>query len=321
MLAYVGEQKISTLEKALELSEDDRVEKIPENLNQIEAYIDNSQSRLARILDTLAIQEAALSAIKSESEEEEEDNLTTTSTETNTSDNSQSDPVEETKFQIEEVINIALIALKTRGSGLDKDRTFQNNHFQIRQVAEFQTYGWQWKLTIHANDARNLLEMRGQTPKQMKLVSSNLSRQDYEQIYQIGSAINQIERVKQFKRYAQDIIWEKGELEPGKALKGWGIFEGQNYQIVSDKESIKVIAKDGRGEIFNHSNDPNDYQAAIKAETQFTDQDFQVFENYAKQLEQQRREAEQRWIQRQEELKRQRASQRQKGQELGGLGD
>jgi len=160
--------------------------------------------------------------------------------------------------------------------------------------------------------------MRGDTPKKMKLVRSNLSRQDYEQIYRTGSAINYVERIEQFKKYAQDIIWLKGELEVGKALKGWGVFEGNNYRIVSNKESLKVIAKDGRGSIFNHDNDPNNYRAAIEAEVKFTDQDFQLFENYAQQLEQQKREAEQRWIQRQEEIKRQTQN---KKNDLGEQGD
>ncbi len=264
------------------------------------------------------IQETALSAIDNENEEKEKDNVTTTSLEDKTSNNSQFFPRESTKFQVEEVINIAKKALKTHGSGFKENRTFKNNYFQIRQVAKLQTYGWQWQLTIQANDGRNLLEMRGETPKKMKLVRSNLSRQDYEQIYQTGSAINYVERIEQFKKYAQDIIWLKGELESGKALKGWGVFEGNNYRIVSDKESLKVIAKDGRGEIFNHDNDPNNYRAAIEAEVKFTDQDFQLFENYAQQLEQQKREAEQRWIQKQERLKRQ--TQHQKD-DLGEQGD
>ena len=73
---------------------------------------------------------------------------------------------------------------------------------------------------------------------------------------------------------------------------------------MSDEQAFRIIANDGRGEILNYPNDPGASYPEARAKANFTPEDVELFRTIAKQLEQERREAEQQW-QRQKEQERQ----------------
>jgi hypothetical protein len=179
---------------------------------------------------------------------------------------------------------------------LSDNITFKNQHYQIHQIAEFKTYGWQHRLTITAKDGRGkLLEMTGKSPQKLQIVSSRLSWQDVEIFQGLQSALDHYRQVRQLKDDAQRILLRDGVRDKSQDSTPTYRYDGQKYQIVWDEQSFRITAKDGRGEILNYPSSPYEHHPEVKAKINFTPQDVELFCARANQIEQQQREAERSW--------------------------
>ena len=217
---------------------------------------------------------------------------------------------EKQRQRLKEAKEIILKAISEYGKDTEQsgtDSIFENHYFKAEKTSQLD-YGraWMFKLTVFSHESeQKILEFSGETKvsfyePEWQLTYQNLGERDYQNIHRTGQAIEHLTRVKNFKEYSQEIIWKWGDKDRENPFKGWGLFEDNNYRIVTDKDWVKVTAFDGRGEIFKCSNNPYEQRSEFKAEAKFTENDYQIFEATYKRFEQRRREAE-----RQQQLKRQ----------------
>ena len=96
-----------------------------------------------------------------------------------------------------------------------------------------------------------------------------------------------------------------GKRDPQQPLKGYSILEGKKYRIERDEQALRIVAKDGRGEILNYPTAPHTRYPEAKASTNFNQEDVELFRTLAQQIEQKRREV-QRNRQKEQSQKRQR---------------
>ena len=197
--------------------------------------------------------------------------------------------------EVNQILLTARSAVQRYGREWDKKRTFNNDYYQIEKFSVFETYGYRSYLTIDAKDRRGrLLTMKGQNfhPANLKIQENHLTKQDVLTFEKIQSALDYLQQIRQFKDNATKILLKYGERDPQQPLKGYGTLEGQKYRIMSDEQALRVIAKDGRGEILNYPSDPYARHPEAQASANFNQKDVELFSTLAKQIEQKRREAE-----------------------------
>ena len=139
--------------------------------------------------------------------------------------------------------------------------------------------------------------MKGQNfhPANLKIQENHLTKQDVLTFEKIQSALDYLQQIRQFKENATTILLKYGERDPQQPFKSYGLLEGKKYRIVSDEQALRIIAKDGRGEILNYPSDPYARNPEAQASANFNQKDVELFSNLAKQIEQEQREAERRW--------------------------
>lgn len=187
--------------------------------------------------------------------------------------------------EILKVIATADKAVEKYGHGSRDEKIFNNPHYKIEKIAQLGSHGWQHSLTVTGkNDRGKVLVLSGDNPNPdaMKIRLNRLNSQDIEQFGTMQSIFDNYQQIREFKRDAEIILHHYGDLE--KSGYGRGTSEGQNYRIISDEESFRVIAKDGRGEILNFSNDPRDKNAIFNATGNFTPDDVEIFRDTVTQI-------------------------------------
>ncbi len=197
--------------------------------------------------------------------------------------------------EVNQILLTARSAVQRYGRERDKKITFKNDYYQIQKFSVFETYGGRSYLTIDALDGRGrILTMKGQNshPANLKIQENHLAKQDVLTFKKIQSALDHLQQIRQFKENAQTILLKYGEPDPQQPLKGYGTLEGKKYRIVSDEQALRVIAKDGRGEILNYPSDPYTRNPEAKASANFNQEDVELFSTLAQQIERERREAE-----------------------------
>jgi putative transposase len=117
------------------------------------------------------------------------------------------------------------------------------------------------ELTIDAHDGRGrLLTMKGQNfhPANLKVVENNLTKQDVSTFEKIQSGLDCLQQIRQFKDNVETILLKynkQNRLNPF-----YGTIEGEKYRIERNEQTLRVTAKDGRGEIFSCPGDLGCFQ-------------------------------------------------------------
>ena len=195
------------------------------------------------------------------------------------------EPKSVSQDEVARIISTANEAVEKYGYGSRDEKTFNNPYYKIEKIALLGSRGWEHSLTVTALDDRVLvLVLSGDNPntEAMKIRLNRLNSQDTEQFKKMQTVFDNCQQIREFKHDAEFILHQKGNLSKGGY--GRGTSEGQNYRIISDKESFRVEAKDGRGEILNFSNDPRDKNAIFKATKNFTPDDVEVFRDTVTQI-------------------------------------
>ncbi len=198
--------------------------------------------------------------------------------------------------EVNQILLTATSAVQRYGRERDKKTTFNNDYYQIQKFSVFETYGYRSYLTIDAKDGRGrILTMKGQNfhPANLKIQENHLTKLDVLTFEKLQSALDYLQQIRNFKENAQTILLKYGEPDPQQPLKGYGTLEGQKYRIVSDEQALRIIAKDGRGEILNYPSDPYTRYPETQARAKFNQEDVELFSTIVNQIEQKRREAEQ----------------------------
>jgi hypothetical protein len=190
--------------------------------------------------------------------------------------------------EINQISKTANYALQRYGREWDNKTTFNNSYYQIQKFSVFETYGYRSYLTIDALDGRGrLLTLKGQNfhPKNLKIEENRLREQDRQTFGQIQAALDYYQQIRQFKQDTEKILRFLGESDPQNPSLGYGTFNGHKYQIISDRIAFRVLAKDGRGEIFNYPNDSHVRHPEKQAEVHLTDEDLEFFSEAVSKLE------------------------------------
>ncbi len=191
--------------------------------------------------------------------------------------------------EVNQILLTANDALQRYGIERDNKTTFNNSYYQIQKFSVFETYGYRSYLTIDALDGRGrLLTLKGQNfhPSNLKVEENRLTEQDGQTFGTLQAALDYYQQIRQFKQDTEKILRFLGESDPQNPLSGYGTFDGKNYQIISDKIAFRVIAKDGRGEIFNYPNDSHVRHPERQAGVHLTDEDLEFFSEAVSKLEQ-----------------------------------
>ena len=206
------------------------------------------------------------------------------------------------------VFQIALAALEKYGrngwseTGGEK-RYLENADYLIEQTTTRYTYGWKHEFTLTAKDGRGSVLKMGKENgnNDFQILSDQLTQKDVNKFQELQKALNYYKAVRQLKKDAELVLWKYGVRDTSQGyMKGYGTYEGKAYQIVMDSNSLRIIAKDGRGEILNYPSDPYDYKAELKAKTNFSKLDCDLFRTKAEEIEQRRKEAERQYQQSQQ---------------------
>jgi MobA/MobL family len=212
--------------------------------------------------------------------------------------------------EVNQIFNTAIDALRRYGSEWNNKTTFNNSTYQIQEFSVQETYGYQSYLTIDALDGRGrLLTLKGQNfhPKNLIVQENRLSKLDVKQFEPIQTALDYFQQIRQFKQDALELLRFLGERDPQSPFSGYGTLNGKKYQIISDKEAFRVLANDGRGEIFNGPNDSRVRHPEFQAEVHLTDSDLEFFSEAVSKIEQYLQQS------RSEQLEHQRKRQQGKG--------
>jgi hypothetical protein len=191
--------------------------------------------------------------------------------------------------EVNQIFLTATEALRRYGIERDDKTTFNNSYYQIQKFSVFETYGYRSYLTIDALDGRGrLLTLKGQNfhPKNLKIEENRLNFEDGQTFGKIQAALDYYQQIRQFKQDTEKILRFLGVSDPQNPSLGYGTLDGKKYQIISDSLAFRVIAKDGRGEIFNYPNDSNVRHPEKQAEVNLTDEDLEFFSEAVSKLEQ-----------------------------------
>ncbi|NJO93499.1 MAG: MobA/MobL family protein, partial [Hydrococcus sp. RM1_1_31] len=191
--------------------------------------------------------------------------------------------------EVNQIFKTAIDALQRYGKERDNKTTFNNSYYQIQKFSVFETYGYRSYLTIDANDGRGrLLTLKGQNfhPSNLKVQENRLTEQDGQTFGTLQAALDYYQQIRQFKQDTEKILRFLGESDPQNPSYGYGTLDGKKYQIISDSLTFRVIAKDGRGEIFNYPNDSRVRHPEKQAGVHLTDEDLEFFSEAVSKLEQ-----------------------------------
>ena len=204
------------------------------------------------------------------------------------------------KNEVHQVFLTATSAIKRYGREWEQKTTFNNANYQIQKFSVSETYGYRSYLTIDAKDGRGrLLTLKGQNfhPANLKVLENRLNQQDVKQFREIQAALDHLQQVRQLFDDAKTILLSYGERDSQQSFKGYGTLEGEKYQIIFNEQELRIVAKDGRGDILNYPSAPSVRYPETKANANFTTEDIELFRNIVKQIEAERQEAAQRWQQ------------------------
>ena len=198
--------------------------------------------------------------------------------------------------EVNQITITALSAINRYGIEENSKRSFKNKYYKIEKFSVSNNYGGRSYLTIDALDGRGrLLTLKGENynSTNFRVQENHLTKKDLVTFEKIQSALDYLQQMRQFKDNAQTIVFKYGKRDQTQSLKGHGrILEGDKYRIERDDETLRVIAKDGRGEILNYPNKPNTRYPETQAKAKFNQEDVELFSTIVKQIEQKRREAE-----------------------------
>ena len=105
--------------------------------------------------------------------------------------------------------------------------------------------------------------------------------------------IDELNQIRRFRNDAEIILTKYGRRNPQHS--SCKAFEGENYRIEKDEKALRVIAKDGRGEIFNYPNDVNSWNLETKVVSHLAQKDRELFSGIVREIRQKQREAQIRW--------------------------
>jgi hypothetical protein len=191
--------------------------------------------------------------------------------------------------EVNQIFKTASSALRRYGIERDNKTTFNNSYYQIQKFSVFETYGYRSYFTIDALDGRGrLLTLKGQNfhPSNLEVQENRLNQQDGQTFGKIQAALDYYQQIRQFKQDTEKLLRFLGESDPQNPLSGYGTLDGKKYQIISDSEAFRVIANDGRGEIFNYPNDSRVRHPEKQAGVHLTDEDLEFFREALSKLEQ-----------------------------------
>ena len=222
-------------------------------------------------------------------------------------DNYNNNRVRLNKDERKQIILTAISALDKYGSNIDKKTTFNNDYYRIEKYSVFETYGYRSYLTIDAHDGRErILTLKGENfhPDNLNPVKNRLTKRDELTFNKIQSALDHLQQIRQLKENAEMILWIYGEKDHSK-VSDHRTFEGENYCIERDEKTLRITAKDGRGEIFKCPSNMSMRHPETKAVSNLSLEDIQWFRTINQQIEQKRREAKIRTQQKEKQQKRQ----------------
>jgi conjugative relaxase-like TrwC/TraI family protein len=197
------------------------------------------------------------------------------------------------KDEVNQILLTAASAINRYSSERDKKKIFNSPYYQIKKFSVFETYGYQSYFTIDAKDGRGrILTLSGQNfhPANLKVKENHLTKQDVLTFEKIQSVLDYFQQIRQIKENAETILLNYGKQVPQQSLSG--TFEGKNYRIERDEQALRIIAKDGRGEILNYSTAPHTRYPENKAISNFNQEDVKFFDSLAQQIEQKQQEEE-----------------------------
>ena len=212
-------------------------------------------------------------------------------------DNYNNNRVRLNKDERKQIILTAISALDKYGSKIDKKTTFNNDYYKIEKYSVFETYGYRSYLTIDAHDGRErILTMKGENfhPDNLNPVKNRLTKQDELTFKKIQSALDHLQQIRQLKKDAEMILWIYGKKDHSK-VSDHRTFERDEYRIERDEKTLRITAKDGRGEIFKCPSNLSMPHPETKAVSNLSSFDIQWFRAINQQIEQKRREAQIRW--------------------------
>jgi hypothetical protein len=137
--------------------------------------------------------------------------------------------------------------------------------------------------------------MKGQNfhPANLKVIENHLMKQDVSTFEKIQSVFDYLQQIRQFQENAVTILKIYGKRN-NSSHPLYKTFEGENYRIERDSESLRITAKDGRGEIFSYPSDLHIRNPEAEAVSKMERKDVEWLFNVALEIKQKLREAERR---------------------------
>ena len=208
--------------------------------------------------------------------------------------------------EVNQIFLTAKSAIERYGREWEQKTTFNNANYQIQKFSVSETYGYRSYFTIDAQDGRGkLLTLKGQNfhPANLKVLENRLNQQDVKKFREIKAALDYLQQVRQLFDDAKTILLRYGERDSQQSFKGYGTLEGEKYQIIFNEQELRIVAKDGRGEILNYPSASDARYPEARAKAIFTPEDVELFRSIVKQIEAERQGAEQRWQKEREQLR------------------
>ena len=91
-------------------------------------------------------------------------------------------------------------------------------------------------------------------------------------------------QVKRFSEYAREIVCEYGDRAPGQH-RSVGKYEDEDYQITIDSQSLVVRDKQQQKNILFMSNEVDTTHPELRAMANFTEKDFETFQQRDRQID------------------------------------
>jgi hypothetical protein len=212
---------------------------------------------------------------------------------------STSDPQKTEREQIgeEQVLALArtaLSAVERYGQKQETSKILINATHRISREYVFEDKAWHTYLTIADKDSqKNVLTLRSDDIKvrQMSLITNYLTQQDVEIFSNIQITLDKLQIRKQLKEDAEKLLYRSGTMKGTSSNRSMEL-KLEKYDVISDSKSLRIIAKDGRGEILDYPRYAASSYPEVEAKVGFTTEDAEFFRTIVKRLEERQKQTE-----------------------------
>jgi hypothetical protein len=196
--------------------------------------------------------------------------------------------------QVVALARTALSAVERYGQKQERSKILINATHRISREYVFEDRAWHTYLTIADKDSqKNVLTLRSDDIKvrQMSPIANHLTQQDVEIFSNIQITLDKLQRIKQLKEDAQKLVYRSGTTT-GTIYNRSMELKLEKYDVMYDNKSLRIVAKDGRGEILDYPRYAASSYPEVEAKVGFTAEDAEFFRNIVKRLEERDKQAE-----------------------------